>query len=102
MTNIKNNFHDLFRDPVHKGKIISIKQCIEVYNLIHKDNQITEKQLYEEIINQKINSDLRILFAKYDKYDNENLEGYLPESIKRRKKIYDLFGFPSEISEKID
>jgi len=101
VSNLKNNFHDLFRDPSNSGKIISIDECIEVYNLIHKNETITLQNVLKEIINHNLDSELRILFGKYDRYNNPDLEDYLPESIERREKVYELLKLPAEIITKI-
>ena len=102
MSDLKNNFHDLFRDPSNQGKIISIYECVKIYNVIHSDNKISIEYLYDQILSNKLDSELRILFSKYDRYENQDLQDFLPETEKRRKKVYDLLNIPSHISEKIN
>jgi len=64
MSDLKNNFHDLFRDPSNQGKIISIDECVKIYNVIHSDNKISIEYLYDQILSNKLDSELRILFSK--------------------------------------
>ena len=104
MSNIKENFEDLFRDPANKGKIIPISDCVEQYNITHKDNKITEEIFYKEISEQNLNNEIRILFSKYDQYESVSLEGLnlQPESHEKRKKIYELLAIPDNVIKNIE
>lgn len=104
MSNIKENFDDLFRDPANKGKIIPISDCIQQYNITHKDNKITEEIFYKEISEQNLNNEIRILFSKYDQYESVSLGdlNLQPESHEKRKKIYELLEIPDNVIKNIE